>query len=61
MLTEVTLEIMRYFRRVELEGLQMHSRFLRDFVDRNSSTLALRSIYRLRVRLWLDKDGCGPL
>lgn len=44
------LEILHYFSRVELEGLQMQSRFLRDLVDRNSNTLTLRFIHKISVR-----------
>lgn len=47
MLTETAFEILRYFSRHELEGMQMHSRFLRDFVDLNVDQLPLRSIYKI--------------
>lgn len=49
MLTEIALEALRYFGRATLEGLQMHSRHLRDLVDRNARTLALRYIQEVVV------------
>lgn len=47
MLAETVFDILRYFSRHELEGLQMHSRFLRDFVGRNVDQLPLRAIYKI--------------
>lgn len=42
-------DVLRYFSRAELEGLQMHSCFLRDLVDRNVNKLPLRPIYSFGV------------
>ncbi|KAH7712431.1 hypothetical protein AAVH_20235, partial [Aphelenchoides avenae] len=44
MLAEVALEAFRYFDRTTLEELLIHSRYLRDFVNRHSQTLPLRYI-----------------
>lgn len=54
MLAETALEILSYFSRLELEGLQVHARFLRDIIDRNVSILPLRYISEIRVSLWLS-------
>lgn len=50
MLHEIALEAVRYFDRPTLEGLQMHSRYLRDMVNRHASTLPLRYIHDVWVR-----------
>lgn len=52
MMTETAFEILHYFSRSELEGMQMHSRFLRDFVDRNVDQLPLRPIYKISASVW---------
>ncbi|KAH7702489.1 hypothetical protein AAVH_30352, partial [Aphelenchoides avenae] len=46
---EITLEVLRYCDRTSLEGLQMHSRYLRDVVNRHACTLPLRYIYEVRI------------
>ncbi|KAH7707700.1 hypothetical protein AAVH_25055 [Aphelenchoides avenae] len=50
MIPEVELEALRCFNRAELEGLQMHSRYLRDLVDRHARTLPLRCLYEVDVQ-----------
>lgn len=49
MLAETALEALRYFDREELEGFQMHSRNLRDIVNRHAQTLLLRYIHAVKV------------
>ncbi|KAH7712426.1 hypothetical protein AAVH_20230 [Aphelenchoides avenae] len=49
MLPEIALEAFRYFDRSSLEGLQMHSRYLRDLVNHNARTLPLRYIYEVEI------------
>ena len=49
MLTETSLEVLRFFSRHELEGLQMHSRYLRNLVDGSRETLPLRCISKVTV------------
>ncbi|KAH7721306.1 hypothetical protein AAVH_11156 [Aphelenchoides avenae] len=50
MIPEFELEALRCFNRPELEGLQIHSRYLRNLVDRHAGTLPLRSIYEVDVQ-----------
>lgn len=45
MLSDIALEALRYFDRVALESLQMHSRYLRDLVNRHARVLPLRHIH----------------
>ncbi|KAH7714033.1 hypothetical protein AAVH_18606 [Aphelenchoides avenae] len=64
MLHEVALEALRYFDRKSLEGLQMHSRYLRDIVNRNSRTLPLRQIKEVRIaggRVGMDLLRAQPM
>lgn len=49
MLSEIELDILRYLTREVLEGLQMHSRYLRDRVNRNARSLPLRFIHSVDV------------
>lgn len=49
MLTEITLEALRYFNPTALEALQMNSRYLRDLIDRNARSLPLRFINKVTV------------
>lgn len=51
MLTETAFEVLSYFNRAELEGLQMHSRFLRDIMDCNVNKLPLRPVFSVEVSL----------
>lgn len=44
MLSEIKREVFHCFDRDSLERLQMHSRYLRDFVSRHAHTLPLRYI-----------------
>ncbi|KAH7707705.1 hypothetical protein AAVH_25061 [Aphelenchoides avenae] len=64
MLHEIALEAVRYFDRPTLEGLQMHSRYLRDMVNRHASTLPLRYIHdvwiiREKAYIQLMEDEYG--
>lgn len=49
LIPELELQALRFFNRTELEGLQIHSRYLRDLVERNTQSLALRYIHEVRV------------
>lgn len=51
MLAEVALEALRFFDRAKhgREGLQIHSRYLRDLVNRHTRALPLRQIYSASV------------
>lgn len=49
MLSEMELDILRYFNRGVLEGLQMHSRYLWDLVNRHARSLALWHIHSVEV------------
>lgn len=49
MLAEMELDVLHFFDRDALEGLQMHSRYLRDLINRHTGTLPLRHIYRVMV------------
>lgn len=49
MLANIALEALRFFDRTALEGLQMHSRYLRDLVDGNARSLPLRYIQEVYV------------
>lgn len=51
MLPEISLEALRYLDRTALEGLQMHSRYLRDVVDRHARTFPLRHIHDVNVNV----------
>lgn len=49
MLTESALEVLRFLSRLELESLQVHSRHLRNLVDRCADDLPLRCISHVGV------------
>lgn len=49
MLAEIELEALRYLGRTALEGLQMHSRYLRDLVNRQAPSLPRRYIHEVDV------------
>ncbi|KAH7714460.1 hypothetical protein AAVH_18186 [Aphelenchoides avenae] len=49
LIPELELQALRFFNRDELEGLQMHSRYLRNLVDSHAKTLPLRRIHELCV------------
>lgn len=49
MLPDIALEALRYFDRTTLEGLQLHSRYLRDFVNRHARSHPLRKIRSVTV------------
>lgn len=51
LIPELELQALRFFNRDELEGLQMHSRYLRNLVDSHAKTLPLRRIHELCVGL----------
>lgn len=50
MLPEIELEALHFFDRTALEGLQIHSRYLRSLVNRHARTLPLRCIHEVWVR-----------
>lgn len=54
MLAEIVLEALQFFGRADLEGLQMHSRYLRDLVDHNRRTLPLRYVYDVNVNVGIS-------
>lgn len=49
MLPEIERDVLRFLDRVALEGLQMHSRYLRNVVNRHARTLPLRRIHNVEV------------
>lgn len=49
MLPEIELDALRCLERTALEGLQVHSRYLRDFVNCNARTLPLRGFHKVDV------------
>lgn len=49
MLAEVELNVLRWLDRTTLEELQIHSRFLRDLVDRYADSFPLRYIHEIKV------------
>lgn len=49
MLPEIELDILQCFDRSSLETLQMHSRYLRDTVNRHARSLPLRYIQEVCV------------
>lgn len=55
MLAEIELEALRYFDRTTLDGLRMHSRYLREVVDRHARTLPLRYIHEVEVSTFYYK------
>lgn len=55
MVPELALNVLSFFDRPMLEGLQIYSRFLRDIVDDNARILPLRCISFLEVRIFQCK------
>lgn len=53
MLPEIELDVLQFLDRSALEGLQMHSRYLRDLVLRHAPTLPLRYIASVDVSVYL--------
>lgn len=49
MLPEVEREALHYFNRAALEGMQIHSRYLRDVVNRDARTLPLRYFHHVKA------------
>ncbi|KAH7711667.1 hypothetical protein AAVH_21024, partial [Aphelenchoides avenae] len=49
MLAEIELDVLHFLDRAALEGLQMHSRYLRDFVNHNRRSFPLHRIYEIDV------------
>ncbi|KAH7714473.1 hypothetical protein AAVH_18199 [Aphelenchoides avenae] len=49
LIPELELQALRFFNRTELEGLQMHSRYLRNLVTKHARTLPLRRIQSVEM------------
>ncbi|KAH7714452.1 hypothetical protein AAVH_18178 [Aphelenchoides avenae] len=49
LIPELELQALRFFNRTELEGLQMHSRYLRNLVTKHARTLPLRRIQSVEI------------
>ncbi|KAH7714474.1 hypothetical protein AAVH_18200 [Aphelenchoides avenae] len=49
LIPELELQALRFFNRDELEGLQMHSRYLRNLVNIHSQKLPLRHIHKVEI------------
>lgn len=68
MLAEIALETLRFFDRAALEGLQMHSRYLRNLVSLRARTLPLRFVNdvvvitsRIYLKVKEKRKKLGPL
>lgn len=49
MLAEIAVDALGHFDRATLEGMQMHSRYLRDLIGRHAGTLPLRCIHHVEA------------
>ncbi|KAH7696265.1 hypothetical protein AAVH_36666 [Aphelenchoides avenae] len=59
MLPEIELDVLHFLDRTTLEGLQIHSRYLRNLISRHVGTLPLRYIDQVADHFFKSPDGPG--